>query len=184
MFNLKNEQNLKQNLIRLRQVLFQKLGLEEFVWISISQVRWPLPRAGEAGWCWRGRRKSVVRTIKGVINSRIPTGGVLATELWPWTATCLPAITHLGKETTIQDRQHRCSCVIMWCVWARACVCECVCLACGHLTLQDTVKANEDSHQRMRSRETEAKVLFFCAHGQKPHSVVENTEDREKGQCV
>ena len=48
------------------------------------------------------------------------------------------------------------------------CVCVCVRLACGHLNMQDTVKPNEDSYQRMKSRDTETMVLFFCANVQKP----------------
>ena len=53
-------------------------------------------------------------------------------------------------------------------VFVFACVCVCVYLhthqTCGHLSVQDTVKANEDRYQKMRSRDTETMVLFFRAN--------------------
>ena len=53
------------------------------------------------------------------------------------------------------------------------CVCVCVCVylrmhqTWDHLSVQDTVKANEDRYHKMRSRDTEIVVLFFRANVQK-----------------
>ena len=71
MLNLKNEQN-ETFLTQPLQVMFQRQSLEEPVQISVTQVRGPLLKSQVN----RGHCTSPVRTIKDVINLRIPTRGM------------------------------------------------------------------------------------------------------------
>lgn len=112
------------------------------------QLAWP-------GWC-----TSVVRTLGHRISSRMPTRGVLPERESTLTLTMTPQVLICSDPSGEGPRFRKVSAgASVFLLW-HVCVYVCVCVWLTDI-LHARHRANEDSCQRMRSRDTKA-AFFLC----------------------